>query len=295
MLSIIIVNWNVKNILIKNLESIFKFTQNLDYEVIVVDNNSKDKSVEEINKIFSKEISASKLKIIDTKKNNGFSKGNNIGFEASIGEHVLFMNPDMELIENSFKILTDYLQNNPAADVISCTLNYPDRTLQKTAKKLPSLSSQIIILLKLHHILFWLKPIKKYLAKDFDYSKEQEAEQLMGAFIMLRREIFEQIGKWDEDYWLSWEDVELAYQLKKNNIKTIYTPITKVIHHESKSFEQQASLARQRSFNKGMLTFFKKHKSRLQYLILILLQPISLFLAMLAQMLRIKMRQQSKV
>lgn len=295
MLSIIIVNWNVKNLLTKNLESIFSFTKNIDYEVIVVDNGSSDGSVEELNKKFSREIAAGKLKILDTKKNNGFSRGNNIGFEASKGDFVLFMNPDMELVENSFKMLADYLDNNSNVGAVGCTLIYSDGSLQKSVKNLPTIFSQVIVLLKLHHILFWFGPVKKYLARDFDYSKEQEAGQLMGAFIMMRREVFEKIGKWDEDYWLFWEDVELAFQLKKNNIKTIYTPSTKVVHHESKSFEQQASLARQRSFNKGMLIYFKKHRPKSEYFILKLLQPWSLFLAILSQMFGIRMRQQSRI
>ncbi|MFH1564831.1 MAG: glycosyltransferase family 2 protein [bacterium] len=295
MLSVIIVNWNVKNLLIKNLESIFSFTKNIDYEIIVVDNGSTDGSAEELNKKFSREVAAGKLKILDTKKNNGFSRGNNIGFEASKGDYVLFMNPDMELVENSFKILENYLKSHLDVGAVSCILRYPDDTLQKSVKGFPTLFSQAIILLKLHHLLFWFGPVKRYLARDFDYSKEQEAKQLMGAFIMMRREVFEKIGKWDEDYWLFWEDVELAYQLKKNSIKTTYIPNTKVVHHESKSFEQQANLARQRSFNKGMLIYFKKHGSKFDYFILKLLQPWSLFLAMLTQMLRIRMRQQSRI
>ncbi len=295
MLSVITVNWNVKNLLIKNLESIFNFTKNIDYEVIVVDNGSADGSAEELNKKFSREVAAWKLKILDTKKNNGFSKGNNIGFGTSKGDYILFMNPDMELVENSFKVLENYLKSHLDVGAVSCALTYPDGSLQRTVKGLPTIFSQAIILLKLHHLLFWFGPVKRYLARDFDYSKEQEAKQLMGAFIMMRREVFEKIGKWDEDYWLFWEDVELAYQLKKNNIKTIYTPSTKVVHHESKSFEQQASLARQRSFNKGMLIYFKKHGTRLEYFILKLLQPASLFFAILTQLFGIRMRQQSRV
>lgn len=295
MLSVIIVNWNVKDLLIKNLESIFYFAQNIDYEVIVVDNNSADGSVEAINEKFLKEISERRLKVLDTKKNNGFSKGNNIGYEASKGDLVLFMNPDMELTENSFKVLSDYLNGHLDVGAVSCILSYPDGILQKSVKGFPTLFSQAIILLKLHHLLFWFGPVKRYLARDFDYSREQEAKQLMGAFIMMRREVFEKIGRWDEDYWLFWEDVELAYRLKKNNIKTIYTPSTKVVHHESKSFEQQANLARQRSFNKGMLIYFKKHGSKFDYFILKLLQPVSLFLAILLQMFGIRMRQQSRI
>lgn len=319
MLSIIIVNWNVKDLLIKNLESIFRFSKNVEYEVIVVDNGSSDGSVEEIKKQFVTEIASGKLKVLDTKTNNGFAKGNNIGYNVSQGEYLLFMNPDMELVENSFKIIVDYLNKHSEVGALGCTLNYPDlilqnmdrrvethcmrltcedacnASLQKTVKNLPNFWSQVFVLLKLHHLFYNFKPVKDYLQRDFDYTEEQEVEQLMGAFIVIRREIFEKIGKWNEDYWLWWEDVELAYQLKKHEVKVVYAPITKVVHHESVSFAQNNSLTRQRRFNKGMLLYFKKHGSYWQYFMLLMLQPISLLLAWLTQILKVKMRQQSKI
>jgi len=295
MLSIITVDWNVKDLLVKNFESIFELTKDVEYEVIVVDNGSTDGSVEEFNKKFASEIEAGKLKVIDTKTNNGFAKGNNIGYEAAKGDIVLFMNPDMKLVENSFKILIDYLNTHPDVGAVGCTLNYPDRTLQKTVKNLPTFFSQVIILLKLHHFLYNLKSVQDFLQREFDYTKEQQVEQLMGAFVMMKRETFEKIGKWDDDYFLWWEDIELAYDLKENNVKVMYAPITTVIHYESKSAVQNTSLTRQKRFNKAMIVYFKKHGTKSQVLILKLLQPFSLFLAWLTQIFKVKMKQQSKV
>ena len=119
-LSIIIVNWNVKDLLQKNLESIFKYTQDLDFEVIVVDNHSKDYSIAMISSKFPQ------VHIIANNQNLGFAKANNLGLELARGEYVLFMNPDMELTQNSFKTLYDYMENNKDVECCACTLKYPD-------------------------------------------------------------------------------------------------------------------------------------------------------------------------
>jgi GT2 family glycosyltransferase len=295
MLSVIIVNWNVKYLIVKNLQSIFNFTKNLDFEVIVVDNGSSDGSVELMQKEFSAEIGQKKLLIINTKQNNGFAKGNNLGVDVASGEYLLFMNPDMELVENSFEILLNHLENHKNIDVLGCTLVYGDKSIQKTVKNLPTFLSQVFVLLKLHHLFKNSKTVKDYLNLDFDYTLEQKVEQLMGAFILMKREVFEKVGRWSEDYWMWWDDVDLAYQFQKQKLNIFYTPITKIIHHESKSFEQVKSLERQKRFNKGMLIYFKKYGQFWQYLVLLLLQPISFFLAWITQVFKIKMKQQSKI
>src|SRR3989304_5249198 len=111
-LSIIIVSWNVKNLLKRNLESIFKFTQNFEFEVIVVDNNSTD-GTQEMLRGFNKVIR------IENSNNEGFSKANNQGLAIAKGGYVAFMNPDMELIEDSFSKLFAFAKENATAGLIA--------------------------------------------------------------------------------------------------------------------------------------------------------------------------------
>ena len=91
-LAIVIVSWNVKDLLVKFLNSIFENVQNIDYEVVVVDNDSKDNTVAELNQLFSEQIKQGKLKVLDEKENHGFSKGNNIGWRASNAKYIWFLN-----------------------------------------------------------------------------------------------------------------------------------------------------------------------------------------------------------
>ncbi len=294
-LSIVTVSWNVGALVGRLLDSIFQFTEQIDYEVIVVDNNSKDDTVKILNENYAAWIESKKLKIIANNFNAGFSKANNQGLNIAAGKYILFMNPDMELLENSFKKLFDFMEQTPNTGICACRLLYGDKTIQPNVKSDPNLCSQIFILLKLHHFFSWLPCLKKYLRKDFDYSQKQYVEQVMGAFIFTRKEIMDKIHGWNEDYWLWWEDLELCRTVHDLGHEIIYLPITEVIHFEGKSFAQTHGLSKQKRFNKGLLTYFKKHHSELAYGILFVLQPISWLLTILTQLLKIKPRTQSKI
>ena len=287
-LSIIIVNWNVRDLLKRLLESIFNYTQGIEFEVIVVDNNSGDGSIEMVRENFPQ------VKIIANQENLGFAKANNQGLKIALGKFVLFMNPDMELKENSFKKLADFMEQNPGIGISTCQLTYPDGKVQPIIKNNPTFCSQLLIILKLHHF-FMPECLKKYLAKDFDYLKQSEVKQIMGAFVFARKEVMEKLKGWCEDYFAWWEDIDLCYSAQKADIKIFYIPITKVIHHEGKSFEQELSYKKQKRFNRGMMIYFRKYKPFWQYLVICALNPISLLLALISQILKIKPKSQSKI
>jgi hypothetical protein len=287
--SVIIVSWNVEALLKKCLESIFKYTQGVDFEIWVVDNNSSDNTVEMVKNNFPA------VKVIDNNYNAGFAKANNQPLVDGVGEEVLFMNPDMEFTENTIKIMHDFMAGRPEAGLATCRLRYPDGERQNNIKRLPGLCSQFFILLKLHHFFYFLPCIKKYLAKDFDYSISQKVENIMGAFVYAKTEKFTQLGGWNEKYWLWWEDVDLCKNAKEKGMTIMYNPDTSVIHYEGKSFEQVPSPAKQRRFIKGMLRYFKCHHPLYQYLLLLMISPVSILLAYLSKIFNIKPRPQSRV
>lgn len=288
-ITIIIVSWNTRDLLKKCLESIFKFTQDIDFDVFVVDNLSGDGTVDMITKGFPQ------VKLIANDYNAGFAKANNQPFVDGVGDEVLFMNPDMEFTEDTVKVMHELLANNPEVDLATCQLTYPDGELQHNIKRLPGFGSQFLILLKLHHFLNFLPTIKNYLYKDFDYTKEQLVENIMGAFVYARTNKFKELGAWNERYWLWWEDVDLCKTAKDRGVKILYTPKTKVIHYEGRSFAQVTTVAKQQRFIRAMLTYFKIHHTIFEFLILAIFSPISIALAWLANVLNIKPRPQSKI
>ncbi|MFZ5365565.1 MAG: glycosyltransferase family 2 protein [Patescibacteria group bacterium] len=293
-LSIIIVSWNVSALLIRLIKSIFEYTKDIDFEVIIVDNNSKDDTIEQLRSKFAEEIANEKLIILDEKENHGFAKGNNLGAARAKGEILWFLNPDMEFIEDSAKIMLEILKSDDKIGALGCKLLYEDRTAQPTVKSFPALPDQVLILLKLHHLLK-TKSLKRYLAKYFRYDRQQAVDQLMGACLMINKEIFEKVGKWDEDYWLWWEDVDLCKKIKDAGYKNVFTPATAIIHYEGKSFEQVPSLDKQKRFNRGMRIYFRKHHGLGSYIFLSALSPVSLLLAWITQLFKVKPKTQSRI
>jgi GT2 family glycosyltransferase len=303
-LSIITVSWNVKDYLLSLISSILKYCNELEFEFILVDNNSKDGTVEEIKRKFSKEIFHKKIRIIANNENLGFSKANNQGFRIARGEYICFMNPDMTLIEDSFSKLLRYFKQEKYTGLLACQLLFEDLSIQPTIKSNPALLDQIIIMLKFHHFCKKSKSLNNYWQKDFDYCKISKVKQIMGAFVMARKSTLISISQshskldnkpWDESYWLWWEDVELCKAAQALNIPILYWPKTQIIHFESKSFAQIEGYGKHKRFLKGLLNYFKKHQAKWQYLLLLLLSPISIMLAILSSILGFKPKPQSSI
>jgi len=277
-LSIVIVNWNVKKYLEKCLVSIFRETKNIRFEVFVIDNASQDGSAEMVRSNFPE------VKLINNKKNIGFAKANNQGIKEARGEFVLLLNPDTEIIESAIEKMVKFVEENSKCGVAGCKLLNPDRTLQPSIKRFPTLFSQILILLKLHHLFPKLKPLRNYFALDFDYTQEQEVDQVMGAFFLTRKEVLDKVGFLDENYYIWFEEVDFCRRVEDAGWKVCYSPRARIVHHKSQSFSQLLSFKKQRIFNRSLLYYFRKHHSFCAYLILLSLQPLSLFLARVTQL-----------
>jgi GT2 family glycosyltransferase len=357
-LSIIIVNWNVKDCLEKCLESIFGMAgdpivlrshfaslhsgsglQNDrgDVEVFVVDNASTDGSVEMLEKNYESRIKNYELKIIENKENVGFAKANNQAIKQIQSnyrlkpelqpEFILLLNPDTEIMSNnrgiasvgprqtgdlprndsekhgiamsslssvrtprndksSLEKMVDFMRRHPDSGVAGCKLLNSDRTLQPSIRRFPTLLSQIITLTKAPNIFPWL--IKKYAGLDIDYNKTQEVDQIMGSFFMIRKKVIDQIGLLDENFWSWFEEVDYCKRVKQAGWKIYYYPEVEIIHHKGQSFSQL--LDKQKRFNKSLLYYFKKHHLFFAWLILWLMQPLSMFLTWLDERVGIKKR-----
>lgn len=282
-LSIIIVSWNVKEHLKKCLESIFKNQGNLNVEVIVIDNASSDGTSEMVKAVFPQ------VKLITNDKNLGFAAANNQGIRAAKGEYILFLNPDTEILPNSLQKSIEFFKKHTDVGAVGCQILNTDpstssgQALQPSVRRFPTLWSQFLILYKLHHLLPNLKTFRNYLAKDFNYSVESVVDQIMGAFILTKKEIIEKIGDFDENFYLWFEEVDFCKRLKDAGYKVYYTPAAQIIHHGAQSFNQILTVKKQKIFNKSMRHYFKKHHGIFSWLMLLSAHYDSLFLAWLAQ------------
>ncbi|PJC62100.1 MAG: glycosyl transferase family 2 [Flavobacteriales bacterium CG_4_9_14_0_2_um_filter_32_27] len=248
-ISIIIVSYNVKDLLKKCLLSIQKYATNT-IEIIVVDNDSKDGTIELIKTQFPNTI------IIANQKNNGFPKANNQAFRIAKGKYIFMLNPDTELIDNALKKLITQLETT-SIDIIAPKLLNTDLSLQDSVWRNPSIGS---FLAETFHMKFLCK--KKYYL-DQDKSQPFEAESFSGAAILFRREVLDRIGLLDEKlFWI--EDIDFCYRAKKASLKLVYYPNAEIIHHIGQSAKNNYNISLSNQvFNK--IKFFKKHHSKTKW------------------------------
>lgn len=279
-LSIITVPWNVKDLVRKNFENIFKNTSNIEFEVFAVDNDSKDGTTEMIRKEFPQ------VNSIFNDYNAGFAKANNQGIKASKGRYVLLLNPDMQVKPGTLETMVKWMDKHPEAGVAGCKLVKDNGEIVPHVRRYPGLWDQIMVILKVPH--FCPKVLDHYMWRDFDYSKEQVVDSIRGSFFMIRREVLDKLGGLDERYFLWFEEVDFCKQVAEAGFKVMYTPVTECIDHVGKSFAQVPTGKLQNIFEDSMLKYFKKWQPTWQVLVLQMIWPIGKLLAFLATRLKIK-------
>ena len=254
-LSIIIVSYNTKDLLEDCLLSIYEQTQELEYEVIVVDNNSTDGSQEMVCQKFTH------TKLITNKKNEGFSKANNIGYSYSNGNTLIFLNSDTKIKHNAFKLLNGYLDANQSVGVagpkILSSTNEPTSSYQKFFN-----ARSLILGSRYFKPLF---NVDKYRLNyvDPDFNRIREVDWVSGACLAIKKKVFEKAGRWDENYFFYFEDMDLCYQVKKLGMKVVFFPDAQILHYFGKSTRKGGSVDAIRI--NSMKYYVQKNLTPMQY------------------------------
>ena len=225
-ISIIIVNYNTAQITKQCLDSIFRNTKNIDFEVIVIDNASTDDSHELL-------TNYPNIIYIESSKNLGFGKANNLGYQYSSGEFVLLLNSDTILKNNAIKIFYEEFKKQP--DDTACIGSWllsPDGTINNSFGKIPSLKEACISTVNLYTNI--LKKGKGD-AKEYDHNKIIEVGYIIGADLCIRRQIIEKLGLFDPDFFMYYEESEMQYRYHKAGYKMKVIPGPQIIHLECAS------------------------------------------------------------
>lgn len=234
-LSIIIVNWNSKDYLQKCIASILDSKSEIKFEIVAIDGGSFDGSGEMLKQCYPH------VKFLQSDKNVGFSKANNMAFKASSGSHVLFLNPDTEVVVPAIDMLFAQIQKLPNAGAIGCRLLNADGSVQTSCvQSFPTILNQLLN----SEFLRTLFPKSRLwgMASLFGATNgPAEVEVLSGACIMMRRSLFEQIGQFSEDYFMYAEDMDLCYKVRQAGYKNFYIPNAKVFHFGGGSTQQRPS------------------------------------------------------
>ena len=226
-LSIIIVNYNVKFFLEQCINSIKTGSKGLKIEIIIVDNNSTDGSVNMIKNEFPKCI------VIENKKNVGFSKANNQGIRKSKGKYVLLLNPDTIIEEDTLSKCISFMEKNSEAGSLGVKMiDGNGKFLPESKRSFPSPMVAFYKIFGLSTIFPKSKKFGTYHLKFLDEEEIHEVDVLSGAFLFIRKEVLNKIGLLDEDFFMYGEDIDISYRIQKSGFKNYYFPKTKIIHYK---------------------------------------------------------------
>lgn len=252
-LSVIIVNYNVKFFLEQCLCSVKQAIELIDAEVLVIDNCSTDNSIEYLLKKFPW------VKFISNEKNQGFAKANNTALKQCIGDFVLFLNPDTILPENILQNCLQFFEVNPEAGAVGVRMiDGSGNFLPESKRAFPSPIVSFFKLCGLADLFPKSKWFNKYALGFLAENEIHEVDVLCGAFFMAKRNVPEQLGGFDEAFFMYGEDIDLSYRIQESGKKNYYLGTETIIHFKGES-ARKGSLNYVRIFYQAMSVFVKKH------------------------------------
>lgn len=260
-LTISIVNYNAGDFLIKCLSSLKKAEKEIDFDVWIVDNASKDGSIQKAREMFPDYY------FILNGKNLGFGKAHNIVLRKAKTPYVLTLNPDCEVLPGTLKYMVDFMDKNSNVGISTCKIEKADGSLDIASHRgFPSPWASFLY--------FFFKNDRLYHLTDRPMNKIHEIDSGVGAFLLIRQSALEKIGYFDEDYFLYAEDIDLCFRVKNAGFSVMYVPDVKIKHEKGissgiKKHSQLSSGASSKTknlamdyFYKTMTIFYKKHYAR---------------------------------
>lgn len=254
-LSIVIVNWNTKAYLERCLQSLQANAPSCESEVIVVDNASDDGSAPMVRERFPEAI------LIENAENAGYARGNNQGIERSKGEYLLLLNPDTEVTTGALDSLLEFARKHKDAAAVGCRLIGPDGKVQPSCRSFPEPRGVFFEYTKLSRLFPKSRILGAYRMTWFDYAREAEVDQPMGSCLLLNRKAIEQIGDFDEDFPVFFNEVDWCYRAKQKSWKIYFTPKAEVLHHGGASTRQKKPEMIRES-HRSLKKFYEKHYRR---------------------------------
>ena len=271
MTDIVIVNWNSGDYLNQCINSIFvKENISLIGTIIVIDNNSFDSS---LNKILSND----KIRIIKNNKNLGFARACNQGFRACTSKYVLLLNPDAQLKKNTLSDCDNFLELHSEIDILGCQLLNEFGSITASCSRFPSPKGFLIDAIGLSKLFpGYFKP--GILMTDWNHKESRFVDQLMGAFMFMRRSIFEKVGYFDERFFVYFEEVDFSIRLKYLGGKSYFNSYINATHIGEGTTKSVKAYRLFLSLQSRML-YAKKHFTRMGILMTwittFLIEPLS--------------------
>lgn len=253
-LSVIILNYNVRYFLELCVSSVQKALENIDGEIIVVDNNSPDDSCAMMKELFPN------VKLIENKENSGFPKGNNIGVLVAKGEYICILNPDTVVAEDTFTKVLAFAKNQNDLGIVGCKLiDGTGHFLPECKRGIPTPWVAFTKIAGLYKFFPKSSFFNKYYAQHVLENETGKVDILVGAFMIMKRDLYNEIGGFDENCFMYSDDIDLSYMVLKKGKTNYYFHETTVIHYKGESTIKDETYMKR--FREAMNFFYKKHFS----------------------------------
>lgn len=254
-LSIVIVNWNTVSLLRDVLASSYAGLGRLAAEVIVIDNASSDGSAEMVEAEFPQ------TRLLRNTENKGFAAANNQGFELARGRHILLLNSDTIVLGDVLSASLAYLDAHPKVGAMGCRVLNLDRSMQRTCSMFPSLTNLILLSSGLSG-LSWPKFFGRYYMMDWQRDSAREVECISGCYLMLRREVLEQVGPLDESFFFFGEETDWCRRMSEASWQLVFAPVGEIVHYGSAS-ARKLNHKRDLLLTDALVRLHRKHNGRL--------------------------------
>ncbi|MFZ2682167.1 MAG: glycosyltransferase family 2 protein [Patescibacteria group bacterium] len=272
-LSVVVVTYKEDPEVLKRCFESLSASTGLSFELIVVDNARRSDT-----EALLKQTVAS-AHYVPNPKNMGFAYAVNCGMRVAKGSHILLLNPDTEFKPEVLKTMVAHLDASPEVGIASSIIRYPNGDLQESIRRFPTLLNQLVILLKIPHLLKRTKIVDHYMMRDADPNQTQDVDSIMGAFMFIPRATLEKIGLFDERYFIWFEEVDYCKMASSAGLKIRHYADVEILHHKGHSFNKLATLKKQRWIRQSLRKYMRKHHGLLPWAILWLLTPWFIVLA----------------
>lgn len=243
-ISIILLNYKQKGLLKQCIKGIVAAQPQLEYEIIVVDNNSNDGSLDMVKTMFDepdelnqpalpikKDLQIPHIKTIQSPDNGGFAKGNNLGIKQAQGKYVMILNSDIAVVEGALEKMFSYMEENLDVGMIGPKLTNPDGSVQYSCRRFPSLLTPFYRRTIFGKLALSKRPIDHYLMKDFDHQSNKEVDWLFAACFLARKSMLDEVGLFDTRFFMYFEDLDLCRRFWENGHKIVYFTGVEMVHY----------------------------------------------------------------
>lgn len=252
-ISIIIVHYKTFRLTLNAIHSIYQSERLYSYEIILIDNNSQDGLIKHVIEAFPH------VRVISNEENIGFAKANNQGIQIANGRYVLLLNSDTIVMSNTLEVMVSYMDSHPNVGASGCKVVLPNGELDKACRRgFPTPSASFYYAFGFSKLFPNVPRFNQYQLGYLDPDESYPVDCLVGAFMMVRREVIDQVGGLDEEFFMYGEDIDWCYRIKQAGWGIYYYPKTSITHYKGAS-SRRKPLKIVYEFHRAMWLFHRKH------------------------------------